>query len=49
MVVVITNYNNGQSERTKEDILDILDVFLARGRITKEQYNELSDMIKDNE
>ena len=33
------------STRTKEEIQDILDVFCAKGRITKEQYNELYDMI----
>lgn len=31
----------------KEDILKKMDLFLLRGRITDDQYNELSGMIRE--
>jgi hypothetical protein len=32
-------------KKSKDDLLAMMDVFLMRGRITMEQYNELFDML----
>ena len=33
----------------KDELMDKLDVFLLAGRITDEQYKELTEMMKDSE
>lgn len=33
----------------KDELMDKLDVFLLAGRITDEQYKELTEMMKDGE
>lgn len=43
---LVINYNAGKGSKSKEDILNLLDIYLAGDRITEEQYNELVGMLK---
>lgn len=43
---LVVNYNNGKGSKTKEDIMDLLDIYLAGDRITENQYEELVEMLK---